>query len=393
MIIKHLYKRTIPHNGKKVQAWYFWYYDEDKRQIRKSCGSHGKPCLTKRDAEIYIQSLDDSDLIPKKKSVTFNDFCTGMFDQNSKYLIKCKNKGRTITEKTRKMKVYNLNKFLDKFGDMAVDTVEPSDIDNWLLEFDRSNSWRNSFLEMANEVYKELYAYHLINRLPIFEHFKVKTQSTKGILYPNEISELFPTDTKKLMNIWNRDNGDPEYYNFMFATLFFVILTTGMRSGEAQALKEEQFLAPDTIILNAMISDGERVDHLKKGNEENKKWRVVILPDKAVAMLEHLKEIQVKTTDYVFEYHGKPVSGNYMNKRFKYCLNMQGIDTDKREISLHSLRFTNDTMSMRQISTDDLQLMLGHTQKRMSEYYDRSKALDHLPELMENKGTINRLWN
>lgn len=393
MIIKHLYKRTIPHNGKKVQAWYFWYYDEDKRQIRKSCGSHGKPCLTKRDAEIYIQSLDDSDLIPKKKSVTFNDFCTGMFDQNSKYLIKCKNKGRTITEKTRKMKVYNLNKFLDKFGDMAVDTVEPSDIDNWLLEFDRSNSWRNSFLEMANEVYKELYAYHLINRLPIFEHFKVKTQSTKGILYPNEISELFPTDTKKLMDIWNRDNGDPEYYNFMFATLFFVILTTGMRSGEAQALKEEQFLAPDTIILNAMISDGERVDHLKKGNEENKKWRVVILPDKAVAMLEHLKEIQVKTTDYVFEYHGKPVSGNYMNKRFKYCLNMQGIDTDKREISLHSLRFTNDTMSMRQISTDDLQLMLGHTQKRMSEYYDRSKALDHLPELMENKGTINRLWN
>lgn len=393
MIIKHLYKRTIPHNGKKVQAWYFWYYDEDKRQIRKSCGSHGKPCLTKRDAEIYIQSLDDSDLIPKKKSVTFNDFCTGMFDQNSKYLIKCKNKGRTITEKTRKMKVYNLNKFLDKFGDMAVDTVEPSDIDNWLLEFDRSNSWRNSFLEVANEVYKELYAYHLINRLPIFEHFKVKTQSTKGILYPNEISELFPTDTKKLMDIWNRNNGDPEYYNFMFATLFFVILTTGMRSGEAQALKEEQFLAPDTIILNAMISDGERVDHLKKGNEENKKWRVVILPDKAVAMLEHLKEIQVKTTDYVFEYHGKPVSGNYMNKRFKYCLNMQGIDTDKREISLHSLRFTNDTMSMRKISTDDLQLMLGHTQKRMSEYYDRSKALDHLPELMENKGTINRLWN
>ena len=316
-----------------------------------------------------------------------------MFDQNSKYLIKCKNKGRTITEKTRKMKVYNLNKFLDKFGDMAVDTVEPSDIDNWLLEFDRSNSWRNSFLEMANEVYKELYAYHLINRLPIFEHFKVKTQSTKGILYPNEISELFPTDTKKLMDIWNRNNRDPEYYNFMFATLFFVILTTGMRSGEAQALKEEQFLAPDTIILNAMISDGERVDHLKKGNEENKKWRVVILPDKAVAMLNYLKTIQVKTTDYVFEYHGKPVSGNYMNKRFKYCLDMQGIDTEKRDISLHSLRFTNDTMCMRKISTDDLKLMLGHTQTRMSEYYDRSKALDHLPELMENKGTINKLWN
>ncbi|MCQ2086666.1 MAG: site-specific integrase [Bacilli bacterium] len=393
MIIKHLYKRTINHKGKKVQAWYFWYYDENKKQIRKSCGQNGKPCLTKRDAEFYIQSLDDSELVPQKKKITLIDFCSGMFDKDSKYLIKCKNKGHEITEKTRKMKAHNLEKILERFGTLPVDSIGPSDFDNWLLEYDRSNSWRNSFLETANDIYKELYAYHLIENLPVFERFHVEKKSTKGILYPAEIASLFPTEVKAFKEIWHKDNNDPDFYDFMFGTMFFIMLTTGMRSGEAQALKEDQFLAPDTIILNAMISDGERVDHLKKGSVDNKKWRVVILPDKAVAMLEYLKSIQVKNTDYVFEYHGKPVSGNYMNKRFRYCLDMQGINTEERNISIHSLRFTNDTMSMRKISTSDLKLMLGHTQERMTEYYDRSSALDHLPQLMENKDTINTLWN
>lgn len=393
MIIKHLYKRTIPHKGKKVQAWYFWYYDENHKQIRKSCGTNGKPCLLKREAELFINSLDDSDLKPPKETLNFKQFCGGMFLQNSKYLVKCKNKGREITEKTRRQKQSNLENFLERFGDMPVNSVDEKDIDNWLLEFDRSNSWRNSHLETANEIFRELYTYHLIDRLPVFERFKVSKISTKGILYPEEITALFPSDVEAMCKIWNKENGDPKYYNYMFATMFFLLLTSGMRSGEIQALQESQFIAPDTIIVNAMISDGKRVDHLKKGSKDNKKWRVVILPDRAVKMLEHLKTIQVKSTDYVFEYHNHPVSGNYMNKRFQYCLNNFGIDTKERNISIHSLRFTNDTMSLRKISKEDLRLMLGHTQEIMTDYYDRSTALDHLPALMQNKDTINKLWN
>ena len=130
MIIKHLYKRTISHKGKKITAWYFWYYDENKKQIRKSCGQNGKPCLTKREAEFYIESLSDSDLTPNQKRVTFNDFCDGMFSSGSKYLIKCKNKGHEITEKTRKMKEHNLKMILEKFGNLPVDKVSCTDFDN-----------------------------------------------------------------------------------------------------------------------------------------------------------------------------------------------------------------------------------------------------------------------
>ena len=68
---KHLFQRTITKNGKKIKAWYYWFYDENGKQVRKSCGQNGKPCLLKRDAEAFIENLKDEN-IPKKE-ITFND--------------------------------------------------------------------------------------------------------------------------------------------------------------------------------------------------------------------------------------------------------------------------------------------------------------------------------
>lgn len=60
-LIKHLYQRTIKSNGKKIKAWYYWYYDESGKQVRKTCGEHGKPCILKRDAQSFIDKLTDDD--------------------------------------------------------------------------------------------------------------------------------------------------------------------------------------------------------------------------------------------------------------------------------------------------------------------------------------------
>ena len=58
----HLYQRTLTRNGKKIKAWYYWYYDEFGKQIRKSCGKDGKPCILKRDAEAYISNLKEEEI-------------------------------------------------------------------------------------------------------------------------------------------------------------------------------------------------------------------------------------------------------------------------------------------------------------------------------------------
>ena len=46
-----------------------------------------------------------------------------------------------------------------------------------------------------------------------------------------------------------------------------------------------------------------------------------------------------------------------------------------------------------EISGEDLRLMVGHTSERMTEYYDKSKAVEHLDELMLNKGSLNSVFN
>lgn len=392
-MVKHLYQRTITHNGKKIKAWYYWYYDENHKQIRKSCGQNGKPCLIKRDAQAYIESIKDSDLLPQC-SITFNDFCSGMFDDGSKYLTKLHNKGTDFVEKTLKQKRIYLSIFLDKFGNYRITDVDFGFIDNWLLEFKRSNSWRNNFLSVINAIYNELYIYRVIDRIPLIERYKRIDTKEKGILYPDEIKLLFPSDFERICDIW-RIGIDNDEQIYSFATMIFTILSTGMRSGEIRALKESQFIRPDVILINSMMDASEnRVDHLKKGNEKNKKWRIAILPEKAVKMIETMKSFNLPhNTDYFFEYHGEQVGAEFLNRHFKLVLNKNGIDHEGRNITIHSLRFTYNTMMRKEISEDDLRKMIGHTSKSMTDYYDKSQATDYLPLLLENKAVIDSAFN
>lgn len=392
-MVKHLYQRTITHKGKKIKAWYYWYYDENGKQVRKSCGQNGKPCLIKRDAQAYIDSIKDSDLLPQC-SITFNDFCSGMFADGSKYLIKLHNKGTDFSTKTLRQKRNYMSIFLDKFGNYRITDVDYGFIDNWLLEFNRSNSWRNNFLSVINAIYNELYIYHVIDRIPLIERYKRIDTREKGILYEDEIKRLFPADFDCLCDIWKYGK-DNNYETYTFATIIFTILSTGMRSGEIRALKQSQFIRPDVILINAMMdADNNRVDHLKKGNTQNKKWRLAILPEKAVRMIDTMKGFDIlHNTDYVFEYHGEQFNPYFLNRHFKKVLEKNGIDHKERNITIHSLRFTYNSMMRREISDKDLRKMVGHVSEQMTDYYDKARAIEYLPVLLGNKSIIDSTFN
>lgn len=389
-MIKHLYQRTITSNGKKIKAWYYWYYDKEGKQIRKSCGEHGKPCLLKRDAMSFIDKLNDDDL---SGNITFNQFCSNFYDDNSKFIIKQKNRNIEYQKITLYQKKLHLQKFLDKFGNMNVTAVDSVDVENWLLELECSNSAKNHILTVINEVENELYIYHFIKNKINVQRFKRNTKP-KGILYSSEIKKLFPEDYNELLNVWRIYQTNKEIDIYTFATMIYTILSTGMRSSEIRALHWNQFIKEDVILINAMVdSNRNRVDHLKKGDIENKKWRITILPDKTVRMIRNLKNMKDSKSDYVFTIKDKPIDTWFLLDHFKIVLNKNGIDFKKRNITIHSLRFTYNTLMKREISGDDLRLMMGHTSEQMTEYYDKSKALEHLPELLMNKDNINSVFN
>lgn len=389
---RHLYRRTVEKNGKKVTCWYYWYW-KDGKQVRKTCGTRGKPCTTKKEALAYIASLDDVEV---NESVTLRVACEGMFDENSEYLRRLRIKGREIMRQTRVSKKGHLNHILTEFGDRTVNSLRPADYDKWLVSLDVSNSTRNNKAAVLVEMYQDMYYRGIIDNIPVIERYVSNDIKEKGILTLTEIRDLYPDNISDLISIWKMGM-DSDYETIQLAVIFLVLLTTGMRSGEVRALQYHQRIRQDAFLLNAMINtDNERVDHLKKGTKNDKKWRIAILPEKTVIMLDYLESLperSSKQTDYIFEKNGKPMTTYQILKRFRQVLDKNGIDVKKRNISVHSTRFTYNSIMRREIDEGDLRLMIGHASQVMTEYYDKSTVLDKLPYLLENKSSIDTVWS
>lgn len=389
-MIKHLFQRTITRKGKKIKAWYYWYYDADGKQIRKSCGQNGKPCTIKREAEAFLDSLNDKELTREK--TTFNDFCKGFYSEDSFFIKKQIARGYKYQANTIYQKNLYLEKFLKAFGSRFVTNITVGDIERWLIGLDCSNSVKNNIISMIDEIEGELYSIQLIDNPVHVRRFKRNTVE-KGILTIQEIAKLFPVDYDDLISVWRIRSTERENDIYSFAAAIYTLLSTGMRSSEIRALQWNQFIRPDAILINAMIdSNDERVNRLKKWSADNKRWRVTVLPDRTVKMIELLR-LDKADDDFVFIYGDKPLSTWFLLDHFKCVLKKNGIDCDARNITIHSCRFTYNSLMKGEISGDDLRLMVGHTTEAMTEYYDKSKAIEHLDELLLNKGSLNSVFN
>lgn len=387
----HLYQRTITRNGKKIKAWYYWFYDKTGKQVRKSCGQNGKPCLIKREAESFIENLKQEEETKKNHTLTFNEYCKDFYAPDSRYNRKKLARGYVYQENTLYQKKMYLDKFLFAFGDREVNSITSGDVENWLIDLPLCNSVKNNILTVIRDIQKELISDHLIEHKIDVEHFKRNT-TDKGILSLTEIDTLFPEEYGKLIDTWRLRSRDKEGEIYSFATMIYTLLSTGMRSSEIRALQWNQFVRKDAILINAMYdSSNQRVNHLKSGTDTKKRWRVTVLPDRTVKMLEILK--LTSENEFVFVHKGQPLKLDYLLHHFQNVLKKHNIDYQGRNITIHSLRFTYNSLMRREISGDDLRLMLGHLTEGMTDYYDKSTALQHLDSLLLNKGNLNSVFN
>lgn len=406
---RHLFKRVVENkNGKKEVRWYYWFYNEDGKQVKKSCGKHGKPCLLKREAEAYLAELAEKDKQEEAaryeaQKVRLRDVGELLYADDSIFLKLKEARGKRYLPQTIKQKKILMQIFLDKFGERSADSVDEAEIENFLVSLDYSTSYKNSLLTVINELFGECKRLKIIKHKPEIAAF-AKQSRRKDILTLEQLSILFPSDISELAEIWTLQDADMyvgvdgkcHNYGLMFGIMFRLMASTGLRPGECRAICLDQ-IKSGGLWINKML-DAENVlqHYLKLGDENNPKQRTVLLPEKMKVLLEDYIQVRPKSdTAFIFTFKNRFITPLVMETRFTKVLKKQGIFDKNKKLTPHSLRFTYNTYTVNSnlLPENVLRKMIGHNSAAMTDYYTRPDLDSQLAGLLPYQETINEIWD
>lgn len=349
----HLFRKTVlGKNGRQVRRWYYWFYDIDGKRKSRACPG----CTNRADAEAYVKSL------PQQCSAgnLIKDIARDMFLPGSDHVMRREKLGKqTSIDSLRDFRRYILY-IIELWGDVEITKLTTKMIVSTLLTIERSSSWKNRLTSILKEVYAEAAWIGTVVTVPPIPRFQ-KNYRQADVLDSDELSRLFVVDN---------------FPSFDVFALFFLCLLCGLRLGEVRALQYSQIsVEKKCILINGFCRrNGERVPFLKKGSEDNPKWRIVVLSFKALQLLERYKCDD--QSSYVFMKDGRPYRKEYLESCFKKALAKAGIETEGRRLIPHSLRYTYVTRMRRYAPIELVQKLAGHTSEGMTEYYTRFSIED-----------------
>lgn len=422
---RHLFKRTETKKGRKEVRWYYWYYDESGKQVKKSCGQHNKPCYLKREAEAYLAMLEEKDRQEQReyedaRKIRLRDVGATLYDSDS-YFMKLKDAhGRNLQPQTIRQKKRIMMFILGEFGDRIPDTIEEGEIENFLVSLDYKNSFKNAILSVFRDLFSECKRLSLVKHRLDIEGFLRTNTRKKDILTMEQLSMMFPDDRDKLAGVWSVRGSDryigidglAHTNGFMFGVMFRLMASTGLRPGEVRAICIDQ-IQDGGLFINRMLDayDVER-SYLKKGNAENTRQRTVLLPSKMAELLNEYVKIRPHCdSGYIFSLHGEFIRKGTLDRRFANGLMRLGIIgfekskdgngkvrtvTDKtKHLTPHSLRFTYNTYTVNSnlLPREVLRKMIGHNSEAMTDYYTRPDLDAELRGLQPYQKTVDDIWN
>lgn len=262
------------------------------------------------------------------------------------YLLYAKKEQKNYSFQSMKQKFdKHILPFFEKF---YLEDITSKDILNWeyhITELNFSNNFNKNlyyvlsgFLEYCRKFYN--FDKSIISNVGCF---KKKYETDKHDFYTKK-------EFKKFISCV-----DDEIYKQFFNTMFY----TGMRPGEAMALKFSD-LSKRYIDVNKTIeSHGKRLITTPKTRSSN---RLIAIPKKLSKRLYRLKEIyalQYPFNDNLFIFGGqKPLSPSTINRRKKNACEKANI----RPITLHQFRHSHATFLLqKKIVINEVSRRLGHS--------------------------------
>lgn len=373
-----IFKKTIVgKKGKKAKRWYYWYIDQRGIQRQRVC----KHCSNRAEAAAFVAALS-----PLRGDLhTVAEIARDMFLPGSEHVKRRAAFGKGVVASTLRERRGYIEDIIARWGSCDIRDINVKDITTYLLADEHSASWKKHYISTIKEIVAEA-AWQGVNvACPVFPSFMGKAVSA-DILSGEELKRLFVRE-----NFANPVMDSAKPY-----LLFLVSATGGLRIGEAEGLRANQFLFDrKALIIDGFLRrDGSRTMFNKAGNQDDRKIRVVLLPDSVLAEMQDFLANEGKAgDDFIFTHAGRPLAYQFLRKTFDDALARARIDTGGRKLTPHSLRFTYVTKMRRTLPIDTVRKLVGHTDNKMTEYYTRGSLEDGLAAIANTKRAVEHLFD
>lgn len=347
----HIFKKSVKSGAKTIQRWYYWYYDADGKQKNKVC----KNCKTKQEALIYIDNLPPRN----KTSLKIKDILYNMYFVDGEYQDTQKKLGKVYAEKTHYFHQLIARNIINDLGNMELSDLTVKKVVDYLAAQDIASTYKNAHITVIRRMYDYAHYNGYKIFIPKFPRF-TNTSRKSDILTLDELKKLLV----------------PENFNHkVYYLMTLLAFSTGMRCGEVRAFMPNQFVENNKIIIvNGFLdSKNKRINHNKKGSNENLRWRNVPLPDFTYyQLIDYINEVYCTPNELLFKVNGEPVTNLKILKELKYAMEKAGIIPNGRRLTFHSLRYSYVTHIRPYLTGENVQKLVGHTNISMTDYYTRA---------------------
>jgi len=370
-----LYKRA------DRRDWHFYFYDETgRRRFRKT--AHRARWRAEEEARDFVKEYFDG--LGTREEITFTEYTKDFFVWDKCTWIKRQHAtGKSFSRvMARHRRGHLRNYILPVFGERNLADLKAHEIQAWLVSLPLSNQTKNHILYTLNIVLRQAEFEELIDRNPVDKvSAMAKNYRARDTLTNEELENLFPENPCLFHVAWP---------NQKIGTIFCLMASTGMRTGEIQALQWSAILwdIPGVLIVRAVKADR------SIGEPKAKEKRGILLPERTVDVLRRWHDLikPAGVNELVFPNEQGGILWAHLPEHFKAGLQRAGISTEGRNLVPHSLRHTYNTR-MRELVTDQaLREFTGHRSQAMTDRYDNPQLVSRLRSMSGIRDSVNRFW-
>ena len=367
-------------------SWSFYFYDENgKRIFRKTdFEKNGEKKKCERYAKDYIKKYLEGEFSKPslKKYVEKRNF----FVWGKCKWIESKNRhGKRFSKVMARSRLGHLDNYiLPKFGNIQLNKFTAGKTDDWLVSIPRANQTVNHIRNTLRIVFDQAKKDGLINDNPMLDVERMADKFEERLPFTLEETRLlFPKDEDELFKIWK---------DYFWSSMFHLMLTTGIRSGEIRALQWKHIFWDRREILIEKAVKREGVIGETKGKGKRAAW----LFSRTLDLLQkwHERSRPYEDAESLI-YHGflndNILSTNAVCKEFKEGLAKS--DIEPRGRTPHCLRHTYNTLMLSaKIPLELIQFMVGHKDNRMTERYTHIGPIERLEQYKPMRQLADEVW-